>query len=272
MFSSKTLKPKDLSPCYHQISSRLPSISLWFWNYSVAVPSYSSSRWLKGNEICLQCSRCEFDPWVGKIPRRRKWQSAPVFLPEKSHGQRSLAGYCPWDRKRVRHDLETQFSSVQSLSRVRLFATPWIATHQTSLSVTNSQSLLKLMSIESVMPPRHLILLSPSPPALNPSQHQGLFQWVYSSHEVAKVLEFQLQRQFFQWTPRTDLLYDGLVGSPCSPRDSQESSPTPPFKSINSSVPTDFLHSPTLTSIHDHWKNHSLDQTDLCWQSNVSAF
>ena len=57
-------------------------------------------------------------------------------------------------------------------------------------------------------------LSSPSPPAPNPSQHQGLFQWVSSSHEVAKVLEFQLQDQSFQWTPRTDLLQDGLVGSP----------------------------------------------------------
>ena len=80
--------------------------------------------------------------------------------------------------------------------------------------------------------PSHL-LSSPSPPGPNPSQHQGLFQWVTSSHEVAKVSEFQLQHQSFQWTPRTDLLYDGLVGSPCSPRDSQESSPTPQFKSIN---------------------------------------
>ena len=61
----------------------------------------------------------------------------------------------------------------------------------------------------------------PFPPAPNPSQHQGLFQWVSTSHEVAKVLEFQLQHQSFQWTPRTDLLWDGLVGSPCSPRDSQ---------------------------------------------------
>ena len=76
----------------------------------------------------------------------------------------------------------------------------------------------------------------PSPPALNLSQHQGLFQWVSSSHWVAKVLEFQLQHQSLQWTPRTDLLQDGLVGSPCSPRDSQESSPTPQFKSINSLV------------------------------------
>ena len=70
-------------------------------------------------------------------------------------------------------------------------------------------------------------LSSPSPPAPNPSQHQGIFQWVNSSSEVAKVLEFQLQHQSFQWTPRTDLLQEGLVGSPCSPRDSQESSPTP---------------------------------------------
>ena len=101
-------------------------------------------------------------------------------------------------------------------------------------------------------------LSSPSPPALNLSQHQGLFQWVSSSHEVAKVLEFQLQYQSFQWTPRTDLLWNGLVEPPCSPKDSQESSPTPQFKSINSSA-LNFLYSPTVTSIHDHWKNHSLD-------------
>ena len=85
-------------------------------------------------------------------------------------------------------------------------------------------------------------LSSPSPPAPNPSQHQGLFQWVNSSNEVATVLEFQLQHLSFQWTPRIDLLYDGLVGSPCNPRDSQESSPTPQFKSINFSA-LGFLHS-----------------------------
>ena len=101
-------------------------------------------------------------------------------------------------------------------------------------------------------------LSSPSAPAPNPSHNQSLFQWVNSSHEVAKVLECRLQHQSFQWTPRNDLLQNGLVGSPCSPRDSQESSPTPQFKSINSSV-LSFLHSPTLTSIHVHRKNHSLD-------------
>ena len=88
--------------------------------------------------------------------------------------------------------------------------------------------------------------------------------------QVAKVLEFQLQHQSFQRTPRTYLLQNGLAGSPCSPGDSRESSPTPQFKSINSSA-LSFLYSPTFTSIHDYWKNHSLDQMDFCYQSNVSA-
>ena len=101
-------------------------------------------------------------------------------------------------------------------------------------------------------------LLSPSPHAPNPSQHQSLFQWVNSSHEVAKVLEFRLQHHSLQRNPRADLLQNGLVGSPCTSRASQESSPTPQFKSINSSA-LSLLHSPTLTSIHDYWKNHSLD-------------
>ena len=101
-------------------------------------------------------------------------------------------------------------------------------------------------------------LSSPPPPALNLSQHQGVFQWVSTLHQVAKVLEFQLQYQSLQWIFRTDFLQDGLVGCPCSPRDSQESSPTPQFKSINSSA-LSFLYSPTLTSVRDYWKNHSLD-------------
>ena len=68
-------------------------------------------------------------------------------------------------------------------------------------------------------------LSSTSPPAFKLSQHQGLFQWGDSSHQVAKVLELYLQHQSFQWIFKTDFLYDWLVGSPCSPRDSQESSP-----------------------------------------------
>ena len=68
------------------------------------------------------------------------------------------------------------FGSVQSLSHVQLFVTVWTAAHQASLSITNSRSLLKLTSIELVMSSNHLILSSPSPPAFNLSQHQGLFQ------------------------------------------------------------------------------------------------
>ena len=93
-------------------------------------------------------------------------------------------------------------------------------------------------------------LSSPSPPAPNPSQHQSLFQWVNSLHQVPKVLGFQLQHQSFQWIFSTDLLQNGLVGSPCSPRDSQESSPTPQFRSINSSA-LSFLYSPTLIAVQN---------------------
>ena len=109
-----------------------------------------------------------------------------------------------------------------------------------------------------MMPSNHFILCRPLllPPSIFPSIR--VFSNAGSSHQVAKVLEFQLQHQSFQGTPRTDLLYDALVGSPCSPKDSQESSPTPQFKSINSST-LSFLHSLTLTSTHDHWKNCSLD-------------
>ena len=109
---------------------------------------------------------------------------------------------------------------------------------------------------DAIQPSRRLS--SPSPPAFNLSQHQGLFKWASSLHQVAKVLEFQLQHQSFQWIFRTDFLEDWLVGSPCSPRDSQESSPTPQFNSINS-LALSFLYSSTLTSIHDSWKNHTFD-------------
>ena len=132
-----------------------------------------------------------------------------------------------------------------------------------SLSITNSRSPPKPMSIESVMPSNHLmlcrplLLLPPIPPSIRVFSNESTL------HEVAKVLEFQLQHHSFQRTPRADLLQNGLVGSPCSPRDSQESSPTPQFKNSNSSA-LSFLYSPTLTSIHDYWKNHSLDYTEFC--------
>ena len=150
------------------------------------------------------------------------------------------------------------FSSVQSLSRVWLFATPWITASQASLSITNSRSSLRLTSIESVMTSSHLILCHPfsscpkSLPASESFPVSQLFAWGGQSTGISALASFPPKN------PRADLLQNGLVGSPCSPRDSQESSPKPQFKSINSSV-LSFIHSPTLTSIHDHWKNHSLD-------------
>ena len=150
-----------------------------------------------------------------------------------------------------------QFSSAQSLNRVWLCnpincSMPGLPVHHQLLESTQTH----VHQVGDAIQPSHP-LLSPSPPAPNPSQHQGLFHWVNTSHEVAKVLEFQLQHHSFQRNPSVDL-QNGLVGSPCSPRDSQESSPTSQFKSINSSA-LSLLHSPTLTSIHDHRKNHSLD-------------
>ena len=149
-----------------------------------------------------------------------------------------------------------EFSSVPqscpTLCNPMNHSTPGLAVHHQLLEFTQ----IHVYRVHDAIQPSHP-LSSPSPPAPNPSQHQGLFQWVNSSHEVAKVLEFQLQHHSLQRNPRADLLQNGLVGS-CSPRDSQESSPTPQFKSINSSA-LSFLYSPTLTSIHDHWKNHILD-------------
>ena len=160
------------------------------------------------------------------------------------------------------------FSSVQSLSSVRLFATPWTAARHASLSITNSQSLLRLMSIESVMPSNHP-LSSPSPPTFNLSQHQGLFRWVSSSHQVAKVLEFQLSVlpiNIQGWFP---LVLTGLIL--LSKGLSQESSPAPQFESINSLV-LSLFYGPNFTSIHDYWKNYGFDYMLLYQQSDVSVF
>ena len=150
----------------------------------------------------------------------------------------------------------SQFNSVQLLSCVQLFAIPWTAERQASLSITNPQNLLKLMSIEWVMPSKHLILCDPLLflPSIFPSIR------IFSKESVLHIswpkywsfnFSINLPMNIQDWFPW------GLTGlSPCIPRDSQESSPTPQLKSVNSSA-LSFLHG--LTSIHDHWKNHSLD-------------
>ena len=147
--------------------------------------------------------------------------------------------------------------SVQSLSRVQLFVTPWTTAHQVSLSFTISQSLLKLMFIESVKPSNHLILCHPLLllPSIFPSirvfpNESALHirwpkYWSFSfnispSSEYSELISF--------WTDWFDIF--AVQGT-------QQSSPAPQFKSINSSV-LSFLYSQTLTSVHDYWKNHSL--------------
>ena len=142
------------------------------------------------------------------------------------------------------------YSSVQSFSSVRLFATPWIAARHTSLSIINSRSLLKthVHWVSDTIQPSHP-LSSPSPPAPNPSQRQGLFQWVHSSHEVARVLEFQLQYQSVQWTPRTDLLYRptrSLVS--WIPRSGTTGTEAPSFRGLSTSYMWTFpVRAGTLT-------------------------
>ena len=111
-----------------------------------------------------------FNLWVGKIPWSRKWQCVPVFLPGKFHGQRSLVVYSSWGHKEsdmtellnsITHVFYVSLFIVLSVGHVLFFGTPWNAACQASLSFTISQSLLKLVSIESVMPSNHLILCHP---------------------------------------------------------------------------------------------------------------
>ena len=150
-----------------------------------------------------------------------------------------------------------QFNSIQPLSSVWRFATPWTAAHQASLSITNSRSPPKPMSIESVMPYTHLILCCPLhfPPSIFPRIR-------VFSNELALHIRWPNYWSFsFKISPSNE--HPGLIFRMdwldfLAIQGTQESSPTPQFKSINSSV-FSFLYSPTLTSIHDYWKNHSFD-------------
>ena len=151
----------------------------------------------------------------------------------------------------------SSLSSVQSLSCVWLFPTPWTAACQASLTIT-SQSVLKLLSIESLMPSNRLILCCPLllPPSIFPIIRVFSNESTFPSGGQsigASALASDLTMNIQDWFP-----LDGLVGSLCSPMDSQWSSPTPQLKSINFSV-LSFLYSPTLTSIDDYWKNQNFD-------------
>ena len=164
-----------------------------------------------------------------------------------------------WKAKKSTCSVFTCISlSVQLLSRVQLFATPWITARQASLFITNSRSSLKLTSIELVMPSSHFILCCPLLllPWISPSIR------VFSSESTLRMRWPKYRNFSFSISPSKE--HPGLISFRVDWLDllavqgTQESSPTPQFKSTNSSV-LSFLHSPTLTSIHDYWKNHTLD-------------
>ena len=154
--------------------------------------------------ICLQCGRPGFDLWVRKIPWRSKKLSIPVFYPEELHGL-----FSPWSCKQS--DTTKWVSLPWHLSLVTksglTLCDPMncmmlgLPVHHQLLEFTQTH----VHRVSDAIQPSHP-LSSPSPLALNFSQHQGLFKWVSSLHQVAKVLEFQLQPQSFRWTLRTDLL------------------------------------------------------------------
>ena len=160
---------------------------------------------------------------------------------------------------------------VQLLSHAWPLVTPWTAACQNSLSFTISPNLFKLMSLESVMASNHLILCHPLLLLLS------VFPSIrVSSNESALRIRWQNYWSFsFSISPPHE--YSGLISckfywfDPCHPRNSQESSTAPQFESISSLV-LSLLYGPTLTSVHDYWKNHSFDYLDLCQQSTISAF
>ena len=157
---------------------------------------------------------------------------------------------------------------VQSLSLVRLFVTPWTAARQASLSITISQSLLKLMPIKSLMPSNHLLCH----PFLLPSIFPSIRVF---SNELALCIRGPKYWSFgFSISPSNE--YSGLISfridwfDLLAAQGTQESSSAPQFKGI-SSLALSLFHCPALRSVHDYWKNHSFDYMDLCRHSNVSA-
>ena len=182
--------------------------------------------------------------WVGKTFWRRAWQPTPVFLLGKSHGQRSLAGYCSWGPKKWDMTKATQFSSSGMSNSLRHLG---LGQAKASLSITNSWNWLKLISIQLVMPSNHVILCRPL--LLLPSIFASIR--VFSSESVLRIrwpkywslglISFRID-----WL---DLL--AVQGTLRSLLQHQ-------FKNI-SSLALSFLYSSTLTSINDYWKNRSLD-------------
>ena len=228
-------------------------------------------------EMEIQLKNWHFGPIHGLQNKRdRNYFQVPSVLKKESMKQALSLWSGSTDSKTLdyqRTNPSVQFSSVQLLSRVRLFATPWIAARQASLSITSSGSLLKFMPIESVMPSSHvilcrpLLLLPPIPPSIRVFSNQSTLcmRWpkywssgfsISPSNEHPGLISFRmdwLDLLAVQRTPKSLLQH--------------HSSKASIFQ--RSAFFTVQLSLPYMTTV---WKNHSLDQMDHCWQSNVSAF
>ena len=218
--------------------NRMTGPPLWAWELTRSADCwYGRSYWKQGRWSCL----LTWQP----LPRGNQtgWDSSPLW---EWLGELSFVSF-----------FLNQFSSVTqsclTLCEPMDCSTPGFPVHHQLPELAQTHVHWVSDAIQTSHP-----LSSPSPPAFDLSQHEGLFQWVSSSHQVAKVLELHS----FSISPASE--YSGLISfmmywlvwSPCCPRDSQESSPTSQFKSISSSVFI-FFYGPTLTSTHDYWKNHS---------------
>ena len=231
--------------------------------------------WLSGKETACQCRRHGFDPWVGKIYWSRKWWPTPVFLPGKSHRERSLAVkptvhglakeytneqinniqgpamiFRPLEHLSLDH---FQFSSVAlscpTLCDPMNCSTPGLPVHHQLPEFTQTH----VHWVSDAIQPSHP-LSSPSSPAPNPSQHQyfpvsQLFAWGGQSTGVSALASL-LPKKSQGWSPSE---WTGWISLQSKGLSRVFSNTT-----VHSLV-LSFLHSPTLTSIHDHWKNHSLD-------------
>ena len=207
----------------------------------------------------------EMEPGINLRPRAE-------FCPQCLVQCQTYSSHSKWTSPNPRFILlpyATTFSSVQFSRSVMYDSLQPHGLQHSRLSCPSSLAQTHVHWVGEAIQPSHPLSF-PSPPAFNLSQHQGLFQRAIFSHQVPKYWSFR-----FSINPSND--YSGLISFRIDWLDllavqgTLKISPTPHFKSIRSLV-LSFLCSPALTSIHDYWKKHSFDYTNLCRQSNVSAF
>jgi len=219
------------------------------------------------------CRRCQFHPWVRKILCRKKWQPAPVFLPGKSNGQRSLADYSPQGHKEL---VTTERPNDNKLATLLLFShlsrpTLWgpMDCSTQGFSVLHYLPEFAQMQVhwvsDAIQPSRPL--LSPPPASIFPSI-RGF------TNESALCIRWPKYRSF-SISPSNE--YSGLISFSfdwfdlCWPKGlSRVFSSATVLKHQFSAL--SLLYDPALVSIQNYWKNHSFDYMDLCQQSDISAF